>query len=298
MIRHTFFLLALALLAGNAWAQREVDETRDMRPDGRLSFEAVVGQFEIIGSPDDRLHITGTLGEEVREMRIQGDAGHWSVKLETHRDEDRRMRRGNGTVLTIALPGGADLESRTVSGDQTVSNLDGREVRIASVSGRIDLSGVTPERLEVETVSGAQNLDSGGRSESRLQSVSGNLSATGLAGRVKAKSVSGSIDLEVQRLDSMDVETVSGRVRVGAQPTSGSRIELSSHSGSLQLAVPADTAMEVRAQTFSGRIASELGGDVVRGRGPGRSMEHRTGNGNVRIELRSFSGNIELVGSD
>lgn len=70
-------------------------------------------------------------------------------------------------------------------------------------------------------------------------------------------------------------------------------ILLSNHSGFARMIEGMDI-MDLRAETFSGRIRSELGGEFERRSGPGQSLEQRQGSGQVRIEARTFSGNITL----
>jgi DUF4097 and DUF4098 domain-containing protein YvlB len=282
MTRNMICLLALTALAGSVAAERTVDEMRDMQPDGRLSFSATSGEFEIIGSRDEQLHILGALGPEVKEMRITGDAGHWKIELEAYR-EDRRRQRSENSRLTIFVPHGTEIDTRTISANVSLEGLEGRAVGVRSVSGNVDLTAVTPRRLSVETVSGAQHLDGGGRTESRLQSVSGNISASGLDGRIRAQTVSGNIAIDAERLEDMDAQTVSGRINIAAAPQSGTRISLMTHSGAIRLGLPGDTAVDVRAESFSGRINSQFGGEPQRGMDPGQRLAHRTGDGNVRL---------------
>lgn len=287
-------LIPLALMLAVATAMAEsVDETRAMNADGRFSLSAVSGQFEIIGSNDDQLRLSGTLGDEISELRINGDPGNWDVELR-YKENHRGTGYGTSTQLTLHVPHGAETEVRSVSGDLDLKGLDGQSVDARSVSGDINLSGVTPDRLGAETVSGSLHLDAGGKAN-RLKSVSGSIDARGLTGRIRAGSVSGGIELSASEFEEIEIETVSGRIVTNAGVTDQSRIAASSHSGSIHLALPAGTPVDIRARSFSGGIESAFGGQVESGRGPGERLEHRVGDGRVRVEVRSFSGNIRLV---
>lgn len=280
--------LALMLAVSTAMAE-SVDETRSMNADGRFSFSAVSGQFEIIGSDDAQLRISGTLGEDVRDLRIDGDEDNWSIELRARGTEGRQPRTSE---LTIFVPHGAEVEARTINGDLELSDLAGPAVYVHSISGRVALSGVQPRRLSVETISGSQRLDHGGREETRLKSISGNIEADGLAGRIRINSVSGNMTFDADAVSEMDLETVSGTVRANVDTLDRARLDMNSHSGSLDIALPADTPVDLRAGTFSGRIESELGAEFERVSGPGQKLEQRQGSGQVRVEARSFSGNI------
>lgn len=286
---------ALLLIATAALADRPVDETREMRPDGRVSLVAVTGKFEIIGTDDSELAVTGSLGEDVRDLRIDGNEDNWSIEL---RARDTQGRQPRTSELTIFVPRGAEVEARTISGDLDLSDLDGRTVYVHSISGRMALSGVQPRRLSVETISGSQRLDHGGREETRLKSISGNIEASGLAGRIRINSISGNMAFDADAVSEMDLETVSGTVHANVDTLDQARLDMNSHSGSLDIALPADTPVDLRARTFSGRIKSELGADFERVSGPGEKLEQRQGSGQVRVEARSFSGNITFSALD
>lgn len=286
--------LPLLLFATGAIAERPVDETREMRPDGRVSLMAVTGKYEIIGTDDPSLTVIGSLGEDVRDLHIEGDENNWSIELRAQDGDGRQPRRMRSSELTIFVPRSAEVEARTISADLDLRDLDGTSVYAHSISGRITTSDVKPRRLNVESISGSQRLDHGGREETRLKSVSGNMEASNLSGRIRINSVSGNMTFDADAVSELELETVSGTTRASVIPLDQARVSISSHSGSLDLSLPADTPLDLRARSFSGRIQSELGGEFERRSGPGQRLEQRQGGGQVRIEIRSFSGNITL----
>lgn len=298
MMKNLILILALSLPGSALLAAQSVDESRPFDPDGRISFTAVTGSYEFVGSSDNRLHISGTLGEDVETMVIEGHAGSWQIELKPYNHRGRGERRGQSSRLVISVPRGVELEARTISAGMNLMDLDGHWVNLHSISGDIVLNNVQPERLNVETVSGGHNLDAGGWGESRLKSVSGNIRAHGLAGRIAVSSVSGQVDVDAVNIEDADLETVSGRIEASLAPAERARINLASHSGRLDLKLPADTPLDLRANTFSGRISSGFGGEVQRGRGPGERLTHRTGSGQVRVEAQSFSGRIQIEPAD
>jgi DUF4097 and DUF4098 domain-containing protein YvlB len=287
-------LTLLALLIAPALAAGPVDETRPAEPNARITFNAVTGHFDIIGTSDDQLTITGTLGEDVEEMTIEGTAGDWRIALKADKDTSRWSRSRSSSRLTIGVPRGAELNLRTVSGDLSLLDLDGDWIELHSVSGRIELDQVQPERLDIETVSGGLSLDRGGRLETRLKSVSGHIDADQLHGRVRASSVSGNLTLIVRDASEVDLDSVSGRIQASIEPLDQARINANTHSGGVRIRLPESAPVHLRATTFSGRIESDFGGQVQRGRGPGERLEHRTGSGQVRVEARSFSAGIQI----
>lgn len=290
----------MLLLAGPVLAEQAVDETREARPDARISLTAVTGEYQVVGSDAGRLEITGTLGDDVEELIIEGGPDAWTIEVKPEQTRGRSGGSRSSSRLVIGVPAGAELEVRTVSGSAELLDLNGPSVRVNSVSGRVDLAGVHPERLMAESVSGALSLDAAGRVESRLKTVSGNVRAEGLSGRVQVNTVSGNMELAGTAVEDVDLETVSGQILARLEPQSQARLRLSSHSGELRLGLPADVALDLRARTFSGRIRNEFGGDVQNnlGPGPGERMEIRSGDGGVRVEAETFSGGIEVTALD
>lgn len=284
----------LLLTAGTALADRTVSESRDARPDGRISLHALTGHYRITGSDEARLEIDGILGEDVEELVISGEPDDWTIEIRPL--ERRGWFRSAGrssSNLEIRVPRGAELDVNTVSAGLDIADLTGSWVKVQSISGAVALENVRPERLEVETVSGSLSADAGGQ-ETMLKTVSGNVEVAGLSGRLQLKSVSGNLNVRVSAAEDVQLETVSGSAHAWIDPLESSRLQFSSHSGDLRIVLPADVPMDLRASTFSGRISNAFGGDVQSGRGPGERMNFRTGAGTVRIKAQSFSGGVTV----
>jgi DUF4097 and DUF4098 domain-containing protein YvlB len=293
-------LLAGGLIAGlavhPAWAE-SVAESRPAAADGRIEFQAVTGDFEIIGHDAAEFLLSGELGDDVEKLVIEGDADHWKIRLEM-KEGDQWGRSRRDSDLRLLVPRGTDLGADTVSGDLVLRELDGPSVGARSVSGDIDLVGVRPRELGVRTVSGDIVTDAGGTEVSRLQSVSGDLELGSGSGRIGVKSVSGEIEMQAEQVSEFEAETVSGDIDARLAPVERARIRVTSHSGDVALTLPARTELRLEAETFSGSIDSGLGGERSGGRGPGEKLTLDGGAGSVEVEVRSFSGNIRVRGAN
>ncbi|MEM1082464.1 MAG: hypothetical protein AAGH65_12900, partial [Pseudomonadota bacterium] len=105
------FLLSLSL---TAQAQQSIDERRDASAQGRISFAAVTGDFEVIGHDETSFRLVGTLGEDVEELIISGDADDWRIQLEA-KDGNYDWRDKNATSeLTLYVPLEAELKVNVV----------------------------------------------------------------------------------------------------------------------------------------------------------------------------------------
>ncbi len=292
----TLFVLATMALAclPQELAARAVDEHVEITPDARIEFKAVSGEFRFITGSEEGLRIRGSLGDHVEDLLIEGDETQRVIEVR----EDRSYRGRSGTTqLEIEVPAGVNLRASTVSGDLEIDGLEGEVLQVNSVSGRIRATAV-PRQLELGTVSGNIRLKGQGRESSRLKTVSGNLELGDIGGDVEVRSVSGGIELSATDLRLLRVESVSGQVNLDVVPESRSRIEIQNHSGRTRLALPEGLPLDIEARTFSGRIRSDLGGQVESGRGPGQRLDHRHEDGTVRIRLQSFSGDLEIARLD
>jgi len=287
-------IAALLLAAGALDAAEQVDETRSAAADARIDFRAVTGEFRVVGHATNEFHLTGTLGDDVEELFIEGDADHWRIRLETKNNRGWDWNGSDGSKLTLHVPQAARLDFSAVSADVELTGLNGEEVSVKTVSGDLELVDVAPGQLRAESVSGDVQADSGGRDVNRLKSVSGDVTVRMAGGRIELESVSGDIEVEGESVSELRVQSVSGDASVRIRPTANARIRLESHSGDVELLLPADTDLAVDAETFSGDIRSALGGTVQSGRGPGQRLSFETGSGAVRVEATSFSGSVMI----
>jgi DUF4097 and DUF4098 domain-containing protein YvlB len=288
----------LLLAAASTNAALSVNESRVVPPHARISFTAVSGDYQIVGGDEPRLTVTGTMGDDVEAIIIDGADDHWHIEVKPAERKLRAMRGMRSALMVITVPRGAGIDARIVTGDLALLDLNGAKVSVQCVGGAIKLSKVTPRSLEAESVSGRIAGDAGGSENNSLKTVSGNIAVSGLSGRISAESTSGAIRIEASAVGEADFATVSGSIQATLVPLDHASIKAASQSGAIRLQLPAATQLELRAQTMSGSIRDDFGGKVQRDRGPGQRLEHRVGSGQVRIEATSASGNIEIRRSE
>jgi DUF4097 and DUF4098 domain-containing protein YvlB len=284
------FLLAAGLAAAAA-AQTEVERTVPAAADGTVKVENVSGSVVVAGWDRDQVEITGTLGPEVEELEVDTSSGNVTVRVRLP-----RRSHGNGTSAHLALkiPRRGDLEVETVSAEITVEDVDG-EIAAHSVSGSVDVGG-RPREVEVETVSGNVEI-AAEAAENAVESVSGRVKIRGAARRLEVESVSGRVEVTGENLLRAEIENVSGTVDVDVSLAAGGDLDVSSHSGSVELRLPASTSARFEVSTFSGRIDNELGPPArkVSRYTSQKELEFTLGNGDGRVQLESFSGNVKLM---
>jgi hypothetical protein len=270
--------------------QERVEETRSVNADARISVQAVAHRVNIEAWDRNEMHLTGTIDPNTQELEVSGSAE--SLRIEVR--HERNTRSGFRGTLEIRVPRGARLSVGLVSGDVEVEGVEGT-VRASTVSGDLRVTG-SASLVQVNTVSGGIRLDTAS-DDIELNTVSGAVTVTGAGGRLEANTVSGALAVTAARpLESVKVNSVSGRIDLTGSLTPAARIELQSHSGAIRLRVPGNTPAHYAVETFSGSIENRMTSDEPRSPrfGPGRSLDFTVAGGGARVELHSFSGRVTL----
>jgi DUF4097 and DUF4098 domain-containing protein YvlB len=290
--------LSLAFFAVGATAATPIDETRALEPTAQVSLDNVKGRIDVDTWDRAEIRIRGTLGSGTEGLDVEGDAGKLSVRV--------KYPNGNGwfggwggkgaedSELLVTLPVGVSLDIDAVSARVSVRGVAGARLGIDSVSGDVDVDSGASD-IEIDTVSGGQRVTARG-TDVALESVSGDIDLRGdISGRIELEAVSGGLRVQSgarARLVSAGVVSGDIELRVGLQP--GGRITAESLSGDLEVVVPVDTSAKVSASSFTGTIRSEQGKVETEEHGPGSSLEVTLGTGDGRIELETFSGDLGL----
>ena len=274
-------VLTGALLS--AAAMQQTDTTVSVEPGSRLEIASFRGEVVIRTWPRNEVQVLadhstrtdvriGTWGSTVR-LEAESYRGPASVDydLTVPADMDIEVR---GTFVSVDMDGvGGEVRAHTTQGD----------LRVAGGKGYISLRS-TQGRVEVDGAEGSVVA----------QTVTGSLMVTNSSGDIEAETTSGNVTLENIRSADVRAVTTSGRVHFSGEVRDGGRYVLSSHSGNVVAAVQEGFNASVTASTFSGNLESAFPITVTGNFGRGRRMTFTMGDGSARMELESFSGNIEL----
>jgi len=190
------------------------------------------------------------------------------------------------------VPRGAEMRIEVVSADVALSGVAGRALNVNSVSGKLRLDSDARE-VEVDSVSG--NIELTGKAErGHLETVSGNVRARGLGGQIKFETVSGDVDAENGDYREINAGTVSGNINLRGKPSKDARVDVETMSGDVHLYLPADVSAHLRGSTFSGSIRTDFGSVKEEDHGPGSNLDATVGGGDARINLQTFSGDMEI----
>jgi DUF4097 and DUF4098 domain-containing protein YvlB len=319
--------LATFLAATAVAAQQPVNQTIPTSATGTVEIQNTAGEVHVVGWDRAEIRIVGHLGEGTERLAVENEGGSTVIRVVI----PRNARNVQDTDLEIHLPARKDVTVRTVSaeiraegvtgavdahavsGEVTVSGSPARltaasvsgdvavqvttgQVRANSTSGNVRVSGTARESVSAESVSGDVTVDAP-TPDLNARSVSGDLQLSGVSRRVSASTVSGDATIRAGKIQYGSFETVSGQLRFAGDLQPDAAFNVKSHSGSVELALPAAIAAAFDVSTFSGDISNAFGPAARRTSryGPGEELRFSSGKGGPLISVKTFSGSVELV---
>ena len=177
-------LVSLWLLSATGMAATPIDQTRSLDPTGRIDIENLKGRIQVRAWDRAEVKISGTLGEGVERLIVEGDGQKLTVKAQYPKNNGWGGAKTGPTDLLLTVPVRAELEIDSVSANVDVSGVAPAKLSIDSISGDIAVAGAAPREIDVETVSGNVHMTVNSN-DVEVQSVSGTLVLRGrMAGEV------------------------------------------------------------------------------------------------------------------
>jgi DUF4097 and DUF4098 domain-containing protein YvlB len=299
----------LAFVAAPALAEEKYTEkfekTEALAKTGKLYLSNVSGEIEVLTWTNAQVKIEALKTSKASSLeKAKENAGLVTIEVATDADVVRVETKypkksggfwgGNSISVSVDykvwVPEQAAVELKSVSGDVHVARIGG-PAKIGCVSGNVGLLGAAG--ADVDLVSGDLALENIA-GDAYLKTVSGNVDATKVKGSVEVEAVSGDIKLlDVSEAQTVSAKSVSGNITYVGVIKAGGRYEIKAHSGDVKMTIPADSAFDFEANTFSGDIDSDFEIQVV-GKISPREIHGTVGKGGATIILKSFSGNIDL----
>ncbi|MBE1159144.1 DUF4097 family beta strand repeat-containing protein [Dyella acidiphila] len=294
-------LLYCLCWGGQALADTPLDLSHPAAPTAHIDITNVKGEVSITAWNRNEVHVSGQLGNGAEPLTIEGSENNLVIKVQAQGHDgwlnwggDKAM---SSSTLDINVPRGASVKVNVVSAPLSIDGIDGGDIAVNSVSGRVRINAQTP-MLDVVTVSGNVAF-SGHARQAKLQTVSGDILAPSLGQSVDLQTVSGHIQASGGPWDHLGLSTVSGDVQLTGGLAPNGNISIDSMSGDLQLQFPASLSSNLHATTFSGDLRSDFGTPTRPEHGPGSTLDTVAGGGNGKISVETFSGDLRIrKGSD
>lgn len=289
MPRYINSLLAIILLASPTFSEERVDLVKPASANGVVEVVNTAGSVTVIGWTREEVQVQGVLGQG--SERLDFDAGPRRTVVRVVWPHN--CRACEGSKLTIKVPLASDLSVEVVSADIAVQDTTG-PCTLKSVSGGVRVSG-SASQVVARSVSGGVRVE-GARGPVRAKSVSGDVLIDGVEGSLEGSTVSGDIKVGGSTISRADLAAVSGSIRWEGTLAPAACLEAKTVSGDITLVLPAETAANFQAMTFSGSIRNDFGPEAKRVSQytPERELSFATGSGGARIVLKSQSGSISL----
>jgi DUF4097 and DUF4098 domain-containing protein YvlB len=302
--RHHSLLLSpllLSLSIGSALADTPINLSHDATPNARVNITNIKGTVTITAWDRNQVQVSGRLGDGAKPLTIDGSNSNLSIRVEPQGSKSGWFNWNNDTAmasstLDLRVPKGASLDVEVVSSPITIDGIDGGNIKVNSVSGKVRINARAPT-LDVNSVSGT--LELAGRAESvSLQTVSGDILAPTVGSKADLQTVSGRIRVNGGPWKQLKLSTVSGDAQLTGDVAPSGSINIDSMSGDVQLQVPGSLSAAIHANSFSGDLRSDFGTPKKLEHGPGSELQTTAGSGSGKINVETFSGDLRIRKGD
>lgn len=281
-----FFALALSVSPGEA--QSKVSRGLKLNGDGAIRIYNLVGSVRVIGWKRDSVAVRGSIGKGSTFHMGGGIAG---LKMFVEGEDEFNPAAAD---IEVWVPVGSKVWVKTATAGIQVSGVTG-SLDLYVVSGDIRVTG-NPANVNAEAIDGSISI-LGSPAWVRAKSASGDVTLDGSSADVTLSSVSGKIDADGAKYERAKFESVTGSIRFAGSFQRGGLINFDTHSGSIEVGVPAGSPADFDVVSIAGKITNKLTSKTP---GPGRygrgaELSTTNGDGGVRVTIRSFKGSIILL---
>lgn len=280
----------LAALPGLASAGgTPINKRTTADPNGTVEVSNVAGSVKVSGWDRNEVEVTGELGEGTEKLEFTKAEKLTRVRVIV----PNRSYNVDDTDLVIRVPAGSVLSVNTVSADIAVQGVRGAQ-RLQAVSGDVHTEA-SGEDVECRTVSGDVVINGSGRKGLvSITTVSGDATATRVAGEVNGNTVSGTFNLQAGEVTRSRLRSTSGDLGLTGQFAADARLDVESISGDVRLDFVGQPAGQFEVSSFNGEIRNCFGPKAQRTDeyAPGRELRFQEGSGSARIRIKTLNGDI------
>jgi len=302
LVMFLLFLGRTALaFSGKEKYEEKFEKSVALAKDGKVILKNISGDIEVKSWDKNEVKINALKISRASSL-AQAEENAKKVEIEVLKEDNvlristkypkSPFRSLNVSIdYNLLIPAEAAIKIKSVSGDVSLTEIGG-SVETDTVSGDIEVSGAS-KGVECKAVSGDLTMtDISG--SLYLKAVSGDIDLRRIKGSVEAETVSGEIDLKnISEAQTVRAKSLSGEVTYDGRLKADGKYELKSHSGDIRMIIPAESAFDFEAETFSGSIDSEFA-IVVSGKISRKEIRGSVNGGGADIKLSTFSGDISL----
>jgi hypothetical protein len=280
-------LMLLAIGAQRSGAQSAADGrvlgARRVIASAAFKIWMPVGKIRLVAWDRDSLVVRGRVASD-ENFFFGGDSAGMKFGI-----EQLGARETSGRwSLVVYLPRTARVSVKSVSASVDAANIAGWYY---SVSGNMHLSGAASS-VEAETMTGSLDLDLT-TPWLRARTGDGHLLLRGAPEDVDVSTVTGTLDVATTTIRRGQFGSVSGDIHYVGSPVRGAIMEFSSHSGNVELSLPASVSGVFSLSSITGMIENGLTSMRPAAAQP-HSMRLSIGRGGSQVTVRTFKGSIRL----
>lgn len=181
-----------------------------------------------------------------------------------------------------------DFDFATTSGDLTVDTMNAQAVNLKATSGDVRLGNATVnDGFNASSVSGEISADKIAANSINASTTSGNIDIGEVDSKttVDCKTVSGEVTIASMRASKVKVGSTSGNIALTLMPTED--LDVDTVSGNVRLRFTDTLDATVNFSTISGSFKSSLAHET-------NGKNHKFGNGTHAYSVSSTSGNLSV----
>lgn len=265
---------------------------RPFARDGSIRVFVLNGSVRVTGWDRDSVAVSGTAGKG-QELFVGGTRSSMKLGLWDRSDADNALP----SHLEVRVPVGARVWVKTgYAADVDVSGVVGG-LDLNTAAGAVRVVG-SPRELTVEAMEGNVEI-AGSPAWLRAKSATGSITLRGSSEDAVLTTVSGPITVVSPPRGSSPFgrsrfESVTGSVAFSGEPARGGTLDVDTHSGAVDLALPAALGADFDVTTISGTVTNALTAARPVAEARRRALVFSTGDGGARITVRTFKGPVRL----
>ena len=274
-IRTALGLVAVVALAIPAAAAEKKEFRYNVTPGASVTVINDYGLVRVRASQARQVVVTATASSSKVEVVSAQNANR--VEVRTHFLQ--KAGESDGRVeYDIQVPADANVMVRTATGPVQVQGVNG-DVSVDADTGKVEVR------------------DSSGHV--RARTVSGTITLANLKDSfVEATSVGGQVMLNNVAGKNVSVNTTGGPIAFAGDFAGGGQYSLSSHSGTIDVTLPASASVDVTARSVTGSVENDFPltppAHPSMALAQGKSLAGTSNSGASSVHLRTFSGRIRV----
>ena len=251
--------------------------------EGALSLENASGEIQV-----------SNVDAGSKDVNIEADFG--KISLEKVNGNDITVSSSSGSLTLSNVRATGDFFSKSDFGNITFENGYAASFTIESSSGKVILTKLTVRgALIVMNDFGDIELNQALAGSYDLDSNSGGITIDGAKGSLKAQTDFGSIDIKNAENVTVDLKSNSGGIDFSGSFGEGPH-SIQSDFGSIALAIPSDSALDVDLNIDFGSISSEIPITVtLDGESEGKRQTGTMNGGGAQLTVQTNNGSIDIT---